>query len=203
MGGQINAYFVDAGEPTEYDPIDGEVYDCAVVRASSRGQAQYIFWLNHLAGEGDLTEFQYRVRLIKKGVDGSTGSVKYDDPLWHMTCFRHWGQMCICAHVGVEYVIPVGRMFYVLRFSVDGSWWMASIPRHAFTWNTLCRAIGELAIKTCNSPTRYAFPVPNLFPGRHLPPDDNNLPPRDNNLPYMDSTAPADTRTTDSVTGVL
>jgi len=104
------------------------------------------------------------------------------------------------AYVNVEYIIPVARSFYVLRFSVDGSWWMASITRHSFTWNTLCRAIGELAIKTCNSPTRYAFSVPNLFPGRHLPPDDNNLPPRDNNLPYTDSvTERGETRTTDNV----
>jgi len=98
------------------------------------------------------------------------------------------------AYVNVEYIIPVARSFYVLRFSADGSWWMASITRHSFTWNTLCRAIGELAIKTCNSPTRYVFPEPNL------PPVENNLLPIENNLPYTDSvTERGETRTTDSV----
>jgi len=115
----LNAYFVDAGE-AEYDPLDGEVYDCAVVRATGRGQAQYIFWLKHLVGEGGLTEFRYRVRLIKKDVTGSVGSVENLDPLWQLTCPLHWGETCLCAHVEVEVLAPCQHQSgWIARYVVD------------------------------------------------------------------------------------
>ena len=69
----MNIYFVDAGEVTFYGgewepPETGRAV--GMIRAETRSQAQYALWKSQLQKEGDLHEFDYKTRLVAKGVSG-------------------------------------------------------------------------------------------------------------------------------------
>jgi len=72
----MNVYMVDAGvvEVCAEDMGElGAIYQpervIDIVFAETRSQAQYLFWQAHLTREGDLHEFNYKTRLLKRDID--------------------------------------------------------------------------------------------------------------------------------------
>lgn len=80
--GVVNVRIGDLGELGGVY-ADERVID--VVFAETRSGAQYAFWRRHLAHEGDLHEFNYRTRLLKRGAAEEDADI---DALWAMVGLR-------------------------------------------------------------------------------------------------------------------
>jgi hypothetical protein len=96
----VNVYFVSAGEvtdqPSEWEPPETYVV-CDLVAADTRSQARYELWRSEERVLGDLSEQHWaETRVVAKGVERVRGRLKYNDPLWNVTCPEHMGRPCVC-----------------------------------------------------------------------------------------------------------